>query len=69
MTEELRLKISFDQSVSSGIIGFHATYEMSEIPTGVPTVLRDMLKQQEQLFRDAGYRVASDIKPKEVKEK
>jgi len=65
---KISLKISFDQSVSSGIIAFHATYETDLIPTTTPTVLLDMLRNQETLFRSKGYRVASDIEPKEKKE-
>ena len=69
MTEEIRYKISFDQSVSSGIIGFHGTVEFTDREDKIQDDLVKIIQSQEEQFREAGYRVASDIKPKEVKEK
>lgn len=68
MSEEIRYKISYDQSVSTGIIGFHGSIEFTD-GEGLSNKLLAMLQVSEEIFRDAGYKVASDIKPKEPKEK
>jgi hypothetical protein len=69
MVEEIKYKISFDQSVSSGIIGFHGSVEFTdENKATALNFLVGALHDQERIFRDNSYRVASDIEPKEKKE-
>jgi len=64
-TEGFKYSIKFNQSVTTGVIGFSGEYNFNEKFT--VGGLLNMLKEQEKAFKLAGYRVASDIEPKEGK--
>jgi len=70
-TEGFKYSIKFSQSVSSGVIAFSGEYNFDSPDeyTKNTNHLYLMLKDQEKIFKDNGYRVAFDIKPKEVKNK
>ena len=57
-----KYSIKFSQSLTSGIIAFHGEFNFDKLIADFdPTVLRDLIKIQEQAFKDAGYSVASII--------
>jgi len=67
MTEKTwKRSMHFSQSVSSGIIAFSGEINFDG-DLNIDDLVK-MLKEQEQAFRDAGYKVATDIKPKETKD-
>ena len=57
MSEEIRYKISYDQSVSTGFIGFHGSVEFNDIDNHrlEAVKLKDILKNVEEVFRAADY--------------
>jgi hypothetical protein len=65
MTESRQFKynIGFSQSVSSGIIGFHADIYTDDLEDYIK--LDEILEKMEKRFRDKNYLVATDIEPKE----
>lgn len=68
-----RYSISFSQSLSSGVIAFSGTVQFDEDKDGnVPNYHEELfalLQDTEEQFKNNGYRVASDIVPKEGKDK
>ena len=63
MTEKTGYKysIGFGQSMTSGVLAFHADYSFDG-DDGLDTkFLVEMLQKQEKAFADAGYKVASII--------
>jgi hypothetical protein len=78
MTEKTGFKysIKFNQSLSSGVVAFEGHYQFDESSdielTHNKEFLVNQLKEQQRIFRLAGFKVASDIPekmPKEVKPK
>ena len=69
-----KFKVSTSQSVSSGVIGVSVDYhfdsedEFLHSSNGAKA-MRDMTQSVEDIFKDAGYKIAKEIVPKEPKGK
>ena len=63
MTEKVSYKysIKFNQSLTSGTIAFEGYYAFDEHEKYNPHILLTFLKETENTFKDAGYKVASTI--------
>lgn len=62
-----KFHFGFTQSVSSGIIGFHGEVNTNDIED--INKLSIILSLLESSFKSKGYLIASDIEPKQPKEK
>ena len=67
--------LKFSQSLTTGCIGLEGGYSFDDTAEFKHYLLADMMRAQEQAFRDAGYIVAGDIgkekieKEREAREK
>jgi len=66
-TEGFKYSIKFSQSVSSGVIAFSGEFNFSDETEYDARKFLAMLAVTESIFREEGYKVASDIEPKENK--
>jgi hypothetical protein len=69
-----KFKVSTSQSVSSGVIGVSVDYHFDDAEEFLHSgngakEMRDMMESVEIIFRQAGYKIAKEIEPKEKKEK
>ena len=66
-----KYRIGFHQSLTTGVIGFegNVNYDNAGDTEEHNDYLVNMLKNTEYIFREQGYRVASDIEPKPEKVK
>ena len=62
-----KYSIKFNQSLTSGTLGFEGYYAFDEYDSFNPHILLEMLKEQEKVFTEAGYKVAS-IVPNNLKQ-
>lgn len=65
-----KYRIGFHQSLTTGVIGFegNVNFDVDEEINPV-IILKSYFEKAEIFFRNAGYRVASDIEPKPEKVK